>query len=662
MPTVNEKLHSDLIEHGLYLDRVSSNIRTVMVAEVDKTASDLRGLMSQLYEIESKGKLSKGYNEGMAALQKKIANVRAKGFESARVQSLIDCEKLTQVEADYIKGALERSIPAELGYSAKAVAGTAVKNIVAYGAFSGDDMGQWYQKWQVADLNRIMSTIKNDLAQGLTVHDVERHLFGTKASTYTDGILQGTRNDAERLARTVSNGVSNAARMEFYEANSDVVGSVMVSVAFDGRTCDYHLSIAGNVYKIDDPAKPTFPDHPNQRTFYSPVVDGMAVIGDKPSVGGRNFRKAAKEDYLKNAKAKGLSDKDARGKWNNLSSKYKNRLQNVQRENYAGEVFGSEPAGMSGDAWLRKQSVELQNDVLGVKKSKIFREKGLTLSEMMDGNRRKLMTVADLEKKSVVIPKIKPVAVPGKKYTSTNEVFKKVSYQGIDEGYAKDIDARFLDLENSYPINEGNINVSTAKAKSWIGHSLSQVTQRSHNGKDFLFYDDNIVLNKVLLQNKKTATATHLTNYRGRGSKLRSDLVTIDHEYGHQIDNHYNILKNPKLRTAVNKFRGGVEYNGEANLRNVHKKINNFVNHGSSKMSKEMFREMQADLGLSKAGMKSKIKSEFGSYAATSVDEFFAEGFATMRHLKEIEKTPFIKDFEKLFNKKFDEVIRNASN
>lgn len=397
MPTVNEKLFDDLVEHNLKVDRVAAQIRTVMVSELEKTSDEVRDLVMQLNKFEQMNKLTKKYDDSIARVQQKIAKVRAKGFKNAKVSNLKEFEKLSQVEAEFIKKALERNVPEDLGYSANAVAGTKLKNIVAYGAFSGDNMSQWYRKWQVKDLDRIMHTIRSDLAQGQTVHDIERHLFGTRAAKYTDGVMQGTRNDAEVLARTVTNGVANSSRQEFYEANSDIISKVMVTVVLDGRTCPYCLAEAGKLYDVNDPSKPEFPWHPSNRTTYTPVVDGIGIIGTTPSVGGKNFRKAAKEDYLAEWKNKGLTDQQARDRWNNLSSSYKNKLQNNQIKDYAGKVFGNEPADITGEKWLAKQSNKLQEDVLGVEKAKLFRKEGITLSEMIVANRRKMLTVDQLK-------------------------------------------------------------------------------------------------------------------------------------------------------------------------------------------------------------------------------------------------------------------------
>ncbi len=59
---------------------------------------------------------------------------------------------------------------------------------------------------------------------------------------------------------------------------------------------------------------PVPPLHPNCRSQLVPKVSGIGLIGDQPSVGGRNFRKDAKAAYLRKQKAAGLDDKTASGK------------------------------------------------------------------------------------------------------------------------------------------------------------------------------------------------------------------------------------------------------------------------------------------------------------------------------------------------------------
>jgi hypothetical protein len=256
---------------------------------------------------------------------------------------------------------------------------------------------------------------------------------------------------------------------------------------------------------------------------------------------------------------------------------------------------------------------------------------------------------------------VEEVVEEGPRYKSTDEVFKKVTYTGIEDEYAKEIDARFLDLQNKYPINEGNITIKTAKAKNKFGHSKGQIVTRKRGGKDMLFYEDEIIISNVHHATKERSLNTHISNYKRRGSKLRSGISTIDHEYAHAIDNYYLQLKNKSLKDMADTYRKGVEYSKwDGNTVNLVNQFNRDMYINPDKMSEKVYATIRDELKIDNIEMYNNINSELGSYAASDRSEFLAEGFANMRLLKDEEKTPFIKKFEEVFNREFDEVIRNA--
>lgn len=66
--------------------------------------------------------------------------------------------------------------------------------------------------------------------------------------------------------------IGNATYIDTYKALG--YDYVKVVATLDGRTCKYCASIDGDVYLIDDPTRPRFPVHPNNRTTYVVDKDG----------------------------------------------------------------------------------------------------------------------------------------------------------------------------------------------------------------------------------------------------------------------------------------------------------------------------------------------------------------------------------------------------
>ena len=151
------------------------------------------------------------------------------------------------------------------------------------------------------------------------------------------------KRKASTLARTVTNQVSNQTRIETMKANEDVLEGYEWVATLDSRTTIICASRDGNVYtNYDTDPKP--PAHFNCRSTITFKVDPKYDLG---------------QDLKGTRPAKGSGGK-----------------QNVNNEtNYS--------------QWLRKQSKEFQEEVLGKNKAKIFRD-GLPLDRFIDENGKPL--------------------------------------------------------------------------------------------------------------------------------------------------------------------------------------------------------------------------------------------------------------------------------
>lgn len=244
-------------------------------------------------------------------------------------------------------------------------------------------------------------------------------------------------------------------------------------------------------------------------------------------------------------------------------------------------------------------------------------------------------------------------------YEETKEVFKSVRYNGIDKEYSTEIDKQLLDLQNNYPINKKNIEISARKAKNYLGQYSYGISTSKRKGNTYVQYRDRLTLSNIHHKNSDISEKVHLNNYKHRGSKLRSHLATVDHEYGHAIDVEYALSKNPEIKELANKFRklqpiGSIDTDEAM-------KVNGFLKNSKDSLSSEIYKELQEEYGYTPREMYNKVRSEFGSYACSDEKEFLAEGFANMRHIPEDEKSEFLREFETKFNKKFNEVIRNGT-
>jgi len=179
-----------------------------------------------------------------------------------------------------------------------------------------------------------------------------------------EGILLGKSNDeiagdildiiptqerkAATMARTITNHVATSARNETMKEHSDVVNGYKWVATLDSRTSLICGSRDGIIYELND-SNPKPPAHFNCRSTISFVVNpeydlGADIEGTRPSKGDKRQDVSADLKY--------------------------------------------------GD-WLRKQSPEFQERVLGAERARLFREGGMTLDRFID-DKGNILTLDEL--------------------------------------------------------------------------------------------------------------------------------------------------------------------------------------------------------------------------------------------------------------------------
>lgn len=244
------------------------------------------------------------------------------------------------------------------------------------------------------------------------------------------------------------------------------------------------------------------------------------------------------------------------------------------------------------------------------------------------------------------------------KPTKQKTTFDSFKLSGVDPEYAAEIEETFNGLMHDYPI-EG-LTVKSNRASTEFGHYNGQIIGKTVNGhKNYAQWNSEICISKGGMQNRKQSTELHTATYEDRMSKLatakRCDLATVPHEYAHAVDAAYTIAKTPEFQTIRDKYKTAQQIT-MADVQSIND-FNNALWKSDSRLSKEIFDELQAEYGLTYTGTIQRIGAEYGTYAASSIAEFLAEGFANMRVLDDADKTDFMRSFERIFNRKFNEVL-----
>ena len=283
--TAQKALIHALSQHSAYLHRASSQSINELTAQFNKLSelqlSRLAELLNELSDSERNALQSLNFSS-KAKASKKLEEIKAilnEWFKS------VDADLFEQFD----KSALQLAVY-EASYSAKLVAGTAavvnaerIYKAAKKAPYAGGQLVDYLFADIAASLRKkVEYVIRDGISQGQTNQQIVQRIKGRKANDYKDGLLESSRSSIERQVRTARSHISTATYIDTYKALG--IEYVKVVATLDGRTCKYCASIDGDVYAIDDPTRPHFPVHPNNRTTYAPCDKDGEIAGLRPFV------------------------------------------------------------------------------------------------------------------------------------------------------------------------------------------------------------------------------------------------------------------------------------------------------------------------------------------------------------------------------------------
>lgn len=457
---------------------------------------------------------------------------------------------------------------------------------------------------------KITAQVSRGVATAMTYQQIAQQLAGVSNIGY---------NNAVRIARTEGHRIQCQSGMDACykakEKGADVVKQW--DSTLDGRTRESHAAVDGEYRELDEKFSNglEFPGDPHGKA--AEVINCRCALLQRArwAIGG-GFTKM-------NNFTKELETFDSPEAYDEFKKAFFSK-ENKRYMDYVGQME-------------EKYGTKNFEKVLGSMNNREYKR----YKELLDGN--------PMFHKQAAKPE------PPKKAKTTFDSFK---LSGIDPEYAADIEETFNGLMDDYPIS--GLSVKTNRAKGEFGHYNGQIIGKTVNGhKNYAQWNSEICISKAEMQNRKQSAAHHIANYEDRMSKLataeRCDLATIPHEYAHAVDAAYTLERTPAMKAYLDKFKTAQQIT----MQDV-QSINDFNNamwKSDNRLSKEIFDELQAEYGLTYTGTIQRIAVEYGTYASSSIAEFLAEGFANMRILPDSEKTDFMRSFEKIFDRKYKEVL-----
>lgn len=379
--TFNQQLFEAMVRHQVGLLMYSGGLRNRIWALLDATEDDVRHQIEARLRGLAGAAVTPARLKRADAMLKALAETRLEAWGDVRGTWFDELRALAVAEPGFVAGTMSAAIPVELGLAIPDAA--KLRAIVTSQPFMGQTLSQWASELAKSDVARMGQQIRIGLVQGETIPEISRRLVGTVRLSGVDGVFEMSRRSAATITRTAVNAITAEARAQLFDANSDLMDGELFTATLDSRTTPICRSLDGNIYEVGK--GPKLPLHMGERSLYSPIIDGE-VIGDRP------YRAFSEKGLLREfAKQEGIAAPATR---DGLPHGTKGAFDAFARGRMR-ELTGIAPAKLSYQQWLTKQPAQLQDDILGPTRGKLFRQGGLTLDKFVEPDGRQL-TLAEL--------------------------------------------------------------------------------------------------------------------------------------------------------------------------------------------------------------------------------------------------------------------------
>jgi SPP1 gp7 family putative phage head morphogenesis protein len=310
--TVNEAVRDDLVLHQIRILRLSNEQVRYLVGAVNR-------LINKVTSLVRDGEASR-----IDALLVAVRAIVRGDYADVASGLLRRMEALASYEADAFVSLLNGRIPVALDFTRP----TPIQLLsIMDRPMLGRSFDEWMRSLSGGMYQRVVDTVRAGFYDGKPSEDIARALRGTRAASFTDGVLQTDRRSAEALARTLTNHYATHGREILLEQNADLFKGVQWVSTLDKRTTPICQERDGEIYPVDSGPRP--PAHINCRSTIVPVLRDADDLGLPAST----------------------------------------------RASMDGQVADD----ITYQDWLQGQPADVQDEVLGKTRAQLFRKGGLTL-------------------------------------------------------------------------------------------------------------------------------------------------------------------------------------------------------------------------------------------------------------------------------------------
>jgi SPP1 gp7 family putative phage head morphogenesis protein len=262
----------------------------------------------------------------------KIEKIASEGNRVLEKRIFAELRDWSKQEIDFLVRTGQTVLTVDLDKPSAALVNELLKDEQVLGRSAKD----WVKSVPESTAKNVVRRVKRGLAAGESASQITRAVRGTRAMR---GVLDISRRNVQTVMTTLLTHASAQARMATFEENQNVVKKVQFLAVLDGRTTIECAGLDGEIFNVGD----RFPKPPLHINCRSTVISYFGPPkGKRAALGGQVDAKTHYED------------------------------------------------------WLRTQTKEIQDTVLGKTKAAAWRQGKLGIDQMVDASRSRVLTLEEL--------------------------------------------------------------------------------------------------------------------------------------------------------------------------------------------------------------------------------------------------------------------------
>lgn len=254
------KLSQMIISHQVWLQRLGTQTGSLSIPFVNKMRAEVRDAVLKFGDDD---RTVKKLNKMLSSLDGVLDDVTG-DWKSTIEKSL---KEIADYENKWFIHTLDQNTNDKVF-----IAGPTAKELWSAIEFEPLSLGRSpvglidsLDNWTTAEKNRLIRGVQSGFVNGETTRNIVKNVVGP------GGLADVSERNAMTIVRTAVAHVSNVAREQVYDSNSDIVGSYEWLSTLDSKTSAVCRSLDKQRFKVGKGPLP--PAHPNCRSTTIPVIE-----------------------------------------------------------------------------------------------------------------------------------------------------------------------------------------------------------------------------------------------------------------------------------------------------------------------------------------------------------------------------------------------------